>query len=174
MASRGVNKVIIEQNLYVCGMSIPEVSQATGIPLSTLRFRFKKAGILRSRHQGVIQAAKRGRMSGSLGVSRNFTPEWCMNISKSKKGKGKGFSLKPSGYIDITMGENKFRGQHVVVMESAIGRRIQAHECVHHVDHNKQNNDLDNLRLMTKSEHSRHHALEALPNRNRDTLGRFL
>lgn len=175
MASRGVNKVIaLENNLYCSGMSIPEVSQATGVPKSTLRFRFKKAGILRGRAEGVRNAGARGRMSRNLGCKRTFTPEWCRNISRAKKGKGSGVTVKSSGYVAITMGEHKHRSQHVVLMEQAIGRRLADDECVHHIDHDKHNNSLDNLQLMTKSEHARLHAIHALPNRNRDQLGRFI
>ena len=51
-------------------------------------------------------------------------------------------SLKPSGYIEITMGENKGRGQHIVLMEESIGRKLFIDECVHHIDNDKSNNEL--------------------------------
>lgn len=163
-----------EYDLYNSGMSIPEVSNHTGIPRSTLRFRFNKVGVLRGRAEGVKIAAKNGKLgSGNRGKKREFTEEWKLNISKGKKGKGVGFSLKPSGYIEITMGEHKGRLEHVVLMESKIGRRLYSNECVHHIDHDKTNNDIENLLLMTKSEHAKLHASENLKNRERDKLGRF-
>jgi len=150
-----------EYEMYESGMSIPEVSGKTGIALSTLRFRFSNAGILRSRADGVRNAASKGRLgSGLRGKTREFTKEWKDNISKAKKGVGLGVSLKPNGYIEITMGENKGRGQHVVFMEESIGRKLFSNECVHHIDHNRSNNELSNLQLMTRSEHARMHALE--------------
>ena len=103
-----------EYDLYKSGMSIPEVSAETGIAPSTLRSRLNKAGILRSRADGVRNASKRGRLgSGNRGKNRLFTEEWKRNISKGKMGKGKGLSKKPNGYIEVTMGENKGRSQQI-------------------------------------------------------------
>lgn len=166
-----------EIELYKSGMSIPEVSKETGIPLSTLRFRLNKAGILRNRADGVRNAAKRGRIgSGNRGKRRFFSDEWKKNISIGKKckGKGKGTSIKPSGYIEITMGEHKGRLEHVVIMENHIGRRLFHYECVHHKDWCKTNNKISNLELMTKSDHASLHAKERLQSRSRDENGRFL
>jgi hypothetical protein len=161
--------------MYESGKSIPEVSKETGIPLSTLRFRFYKAGILRSRSDAVRLAGKNGRLgSGMRGKKRSFSDEWKANISKAKTGVGVGFTKKQSGYIEITMGVNKGRGAHVVIMEEEIGRRLFATECVHHKDKDKSNNKLSNLKLMTRSEHARLHALENEKTRNRQLNGRFI
>ena len=163
-----------EFEMYESGMSIPEVSKETGIAKSTLRFRFKKRGILRTREEGVRNAAKNGKLgSGLRGKKRVFSDEWRKNISEAKKGIGVGRSLKPNGYYEITMGEHKGRLEHVVIMECHIGRRLMANECVHHIDHNRANNSIENLALMTKSDHSRLHAKENIKNRNRDSIGRL-
>ena len=163
-----------EYEMYSSGMSIPEVSDKTGIALSTLRFRFKNAGILRSRIDGIRSASERGRLgSGLRGKKRIFTKKWKENISKSKKGIGVGVSLKPNGYIVITMGENKGRSQHSVIMEEHLGRKIFSKECVHHIDHNRSNNNIANLQLMTRSEHAKLHALENIKNRKRQSNGRL-
>lgn len=161
-------------DLYLSGLSIPDVSKKTGIALSTIRFRLKKAGVLRKRGDAVRMAAKEGKLCHMKGKKRLFTDEWKKNIGKSKLGKGKGFSKKPSGYIEITMGENKGRLQHVLVVEKIIGRRLMANECVHHKDEDKTNNDPSNLQLMTKSDHASHHAKENIKNRNRDSIGRLI
>ncbi len=162
-----------EYYLYLMGDSIPDINKKTGIALSTLRFRLKRAGILRSRADAVKLAGKQGKMSSTKGSTRVFTQEWKDNISKAKKGKGKGYSLKPSGYVEITMGENKSRSEHVVIMEQKIGRRIYANECVHHINGIRNDNRIDNLQLMTRSEHARLHALERVETIDRDKKGRF-
>ena len=162
-----------EYDKYESGMSIPEISEEMGMARSTLYFRLKNAGILRSRVEGIREAAKKGKMSHMKGKKRVFTQEWKDNMSKARTGTGKGYSLKPNGYIEITTGENKGRGQHVVFMEESIGRKLLSSECVHHKDHNKSNNILDNLELMTRSEHMRLHGKENIINRERDSLGRL-
>jgi len=50
--------------------------------------------------------------------------------------------------------------EHRLVMEKMIGRYLERHEVVHHIDHNKQNNNEDNLLLMTKENHARMHSKE--------------
>ena len=49
---------------------------------------------------------------------------------------------------------------HTVLMERAIGRYLNENEVVHHVNHNKADNRLENLRLMDKKEHMSMHMKE--------------
>lgn len=62
-----------------------------------------------------------------------------------------------------------YRYEHRRVMEVAIGRRLKRKEHVHHKDGNKLNNNIDNLVLLTASEHARLH--NGLRTRNR--FGQF-
>ena len=50
--------------------------------------------------------------------------------------------------------------EHIVVMESIIGRHVKRNEAVHHKNHIKTDNRPENLELMTVSEHAKHHAQE--------------
>lgn len=154
-----------EINLYLAGFSIPEVSEKTGIPQSTLRSRFLKAGILRSRSEGIRMAAEKGRLgSGNRGKNRVFTEEWKMNISKSKSLKGKmesdGVRITSNGYAEFTRGDHKGRLVHHVVMEQRIGRPLFYDECVHHINRDRLDNSINNLALMTRSAHARLHRFE--------------
>ena len=49
--------------------------------------------------------------------------------------------------------------EHILVMEAHIGRLLDTHEVVHHIDGVKGNNSLSNLELMTDIEHRRLHAI---------------
>lgn len=165
--ARGVNKVILvdEFEMYLSGMSIPEVSRETGIALSTLRFRFKKRGILRSRADGVRAAAAKGRLgSGMRGRSRTFTESHKSAIRRARINWGEshaiGTTLKPSGYIEYTRGPHKGRSVHVVKMEDRLGRRLKEDEVVHHIDGDKSNNSESNLALCTRAGHTRLHRRE--------------
>lgn len=160
------------------GMSICDIHATTGIPKSTIRFRLKALGVLRSRTESIRLAAQSGKLgNGQRGKKREFTPEWCAKISESKRKAADltaiGTSIKPNGYVEYTRGPNKGRGVHVVAMEQYIGRRLFSNECVHHKDEDKANNDIENLQLMTRAEHARHHALENLKNRERNEYGQF-
>lgn len=174
-----LNKDMFE--MYINGMSIHEIRKETEIPLSTIRFRLKKAGILRNRGDGVRNAFMRGRFPSKLGVKRNeFSDEWKNNISLSKKKLGymtsDMISIKPSGYAEFTSGKYKGKPVHVIIMENRIGRTLKEDECVHHIDGDKLNNNDNNLCLMTKSGHARLHVILKQLNDNkieRDKDGKF-
>lgn len=150
-----------EYEMYKKGLSIPDVHKETGIPLSTLRFRFKRAGILRNHKDAADLAASQGKLgAGWRGKKRRFSDEHKKNIAIANREKAKyakGITLKPSGYVEYTTGEHKHRSVHVVLMERTIGRRLYANECVHHIDGCRSNNDISNLQLMTRSEHVKLH-----------------
>ena len=42
---------------------------------------------------------------------------------------------------------------HRVIMEEHLGRKLESSEHIHHIDGNPQNNDINNLQIMTNSEH---------------------
>ncbi len=65
-----------------------------------------------------------------------------------------------SGYIyklakDHPRQHNGYVFEHILVMEEYLGRYLEQGEVVHHCDHNRSNNDLNNLELMLDSEHKK-------------------
>lgn len=166
--------------LYISGMSIGEINGVTGISRSTLRGRLKKAGILRSVKEGIINAAARGRMSRPPRENYIMSEETKKKISeshlKSSPFRSDGVRITPNGYAEFTTGKNKGRSVHILVMENRIGRKLYPDECVHHIDEDKLNNDENNLCLLTRSAHMRLHRLqdELSGNfRERKSNGRF-
>ena len=67
-----------------------------------------------------------------------------------------GRSVKRDGYIEIRL-NGKRKLEHVYMMEQHLGRRMTRGEVVHHMNGNRQDNRLANLRVMTISEHMRLH-----------------
>ncbi len=53
--------------------------------------------------------------------------------------------------------------QHREVMEKHVGRKLLSTEIVHHKDENKQNNSIDNLEILTPSDHAKHHTEHVPP-----------
>lgn len=161
--------------LYISGKSIPQVSEITGLPKSTIRFRLKKIGVLRERSIAIKMRLNSPDYKHHFkGKKRTFTKEWKENIGKGKRGKGKGYRINSKGYKEFTMGEKKGKLEHVYLVEQLIGRKLNKNECVHHKDENKLNNSIENLQLMTREEHARHHAKKNYKNRIRNKKGQFI
>ena len=97
--------------------------------------------------------------------------------SKKKKPKKidtfhKGYIITWNGYKMIYKPEHPhsdgkgYIREHILVMEKHLGRYLTEDEIVHHIDENKLNNDISNLRLMTKYEHKCYHSSK--PRKNID------
>lgn len=54
-------------------------------------------------------------------------------------------------------GDTQWSFHHVLVAETALGRKLYRDERVHHVDGDKYNNSIGNLCVMTKADHHRCH-----------------
>jgi hypothetical protein len=60
------------------------------------------------------------------------------------------------GYIVLCIGGDEIL-EHRIIMERKIGRELMDNEVVHHKNKNRLDNRINNLKVMTKSEHSKHH-----------------
>lgn len=96
-----------------------------------------------------------------------FSSETKQLMSKAKKGKFVGKKsplfkekvLSTHGYVTIYCEEKKRRlYEHRHIMEKKIGRVLSDKECVHHINGQKDDNRVENLQLMSKSEHAKLHA----------------
>ena len=157
--------------------SIPDIAEATGFAISTVRKYLLLAGIsLRSRADG-IRAARNKLNVPRMG--RVLTEEHREALRQAAIARGdqnaKGF-YEHNGYVNFTRGEHKGRSVSVVKMEQRIGRKLLEDEVVHHIDGDRSNNDDNNLALVTMSGHARLHRHEDILrgfNRERKPNGRF-
>lgn len=95
---------------------------------------------------------------------RTFCSPKCSNDYKSEHYTNKK-TYEENGYIiHHIRGYNKKGNakEHRLVMENYLGRKLGKDEVVHHIDGNRKNNNIENLVLMTRGEHSRHHRQEEL------------
>lgn len=80
---------------------------------------------------------------------REENPNWKGGVTYSGR--------KKNGLYRKILVDGKYVLEHRYVMEQSLGRKLVKGEEVHHINGNKQNNDISNLILLSKSEHSKLH-----------------
>lgn len=100
-------------------------------PWGKARFCSKRCSFLSKADEEWQRRA--GKIAGALNIKR-------------LRGKGKVGYIKEYG-----------RHQHRIVMEKKLGRKLKTDELIHHIDGNKHNNKISNLKLVTRKEHARIH-----------------
>ena len=158
-----LNKTFLTDMYVKDKMSIPDIASKTGMGRSTVRYHLLKQGVkLRSAVES-LALVKHKLSAASKGRTKIVSPEARRKISEARKKycelNARGYDMH-NGYKRVTMGVNCGRPQHVVIMEEYLGRRLTKSEVVHHINGCKDDNRIENLQLMTKSEHSRLHAID--------------
>lgn len=108
-------------------------------------------------------------MRGWKGFAREKHPCW----------KG-GAHIDKDGYVRIYRPDHDWprRGgyilEHVWKMEKLLKRRLAKNECVHHKNHNRQDNRLENLEIIERGMHSRYHRNLDAHTFKRDARGRYV
>lgn len=74
--------------------------------------------------------------------------------------------IRTDGYVTVFVPDHPYAtkdgyvAKHRLIMEREIGRYLTDDEVVHHINHKRDDNRLENLQLMTKSEHMSMHMKE--------------
>lgn len=90
--------------------------------------------------------------------ARNF---WRARQGSARKGCIKIERLNHEGYMKISSvdkdGNHRRVFEHRVVMEQLLGRKLHKGDAIHHIDFNKENNDVSNLWVCDYKEHGKIH-----------------
>jgi len=89
---------------------------------------------------------------------RGLNKDGTFRIKKSyeKKHKSNGYFMiyKPNNHKANYLG---YVAEHIFLMEKKLNRKLKKGEVVHHINGIKEDNRIENLKLMTSSEHSHLH-----------------
>src|SRR3990167_8286521 len=115
------------------------------------RLKGNKNGLGAKRSQAFKDAISK-RMSGSV------SPSWKGGRTKTKYGyilaqSRKHHSDKKHPFANV----HGYVFEHRLVMEKKIGRYLRSNEIVHHINHIRDDNRIENLQLMEKIEHNKFH-----------------
>lgn len=79
-------------------------------------------------------------------------------IAKSMILSGTAILVKCMGYLCVRISSDEVVLVHRTIIENAIGRELTKDEIVHHIDGNKLNNELNNLVVLSRSDHVKLHS----------------
>lgn len=96
-------------------------------------------------------------------LSESHKKNISISVKRTLRNKGIKGTVQKNGYREFRERNQKVltRGyEHRIVMEAHLKRKLRREETVHHINGNKLDNRLENLEVISNSEHARMHALE--------------
>lgn len=153
--------------------SLQSIADELSVNRNTIRNRFIAFGIprrtrtahLRGKSKPAEQRAKMSAARKRYWQKHPATDEYRTKLSESRTKTG----ITKAGRRIFIPGVGRVL-EHRYIIQQLLGRPLLSSEQVHHIDGDRLNNSLDNLVLLTNSDHQKLHYSE----RERDENGRFV
>lgn len=129
-----------------------EIARYFGIGRTTVDRYIKRYGLTRRS----ISEVRRNKKWNSGDKQRSELSDRMKGLTGDKNPGYKGGHIDENGYRSIYV-DRKLIKEHRYVMQQHIGRKLLRSEDVHHLNGDKLDNRLENLQLLTKSEHAQLH-----------------
>lgn len=117
-------------------------------PFAGKVYNCKNCGIVFKRSQSEIA---RGRVSYCSNKCSGMAHSGVNNPSYKR-----GYFINENGYKKVRV-DGKYKYEHRYLVEQTLDRKLRPTEDVHHINGDKLDNRIENLKVLTKSEHTRLH-----------------
>ena len=151
MDKRHKNKEWLHRKYIIEKLSMRKIAKITRESQSIIRYWMKKLCISSRtlKEANEVRFQFHGEKGSSYGKKGKDCPSWKGGRKKSTEG----YTLllmhsHPNAYVDGYIAE------HRLIMESHIGRYLNSWETVHHINGIKDDNRIENLQLLPRSEHN--------------------